>query len=682
MLAHPQQGRREVALDIKQANRLLRITTPLGPDVLVLRHLSVTEAVESPFIIAAEVISARDDLQPKDLIGKTITCTVQVEDAPARHFSGMVRAFARTGSQERSLTGYWLEAVPLLWNLSRTSDCRIFQDMSASDILKKIFGEGGVEPNRFGGLPGTPRPYCVQFNETDLDFTHRLLDEVGGSYFFQHAEGSHTLVITGSNADFPLLQGEPLVVRTEADRPDAISRWQPQGSLPPGKRATLDFDGIKPSKLLTANAATMLPYPSPSSWEMFRWPGGQGARPDIDPAKLGMEQEEAQADLVNAASRNPALHAGARVKVKPDLAGGPETWLITAVRHEAVDETHLGQDGTAEYANTITLTPADRVWRNPHPRPRPQMPAVQSAIVTGPAGEEIHTDEYGRVKVHFHWDRAGRKDETSTCWVRVAQPFAGAWGGSWFLPRIGDEVLIAFLDGDPDRPVVIGSVYNSDGKPPFPLPGNKTQSGIRTRSSKGGGQDNANILRMDDKKGSEEVYFQAEKDHNLLVKNDRTDVVRHDRTTTIHNADTLTVKKADRTVTLEQGNLSTTVKMGNETREISQGNRETAIKMGNETLKIDMGNRTTELGMGNDELTLKMGNLTIKCALGAITLEAMQSITLKVGQSEVKVDQMGVSVKGMMLKSEGQMMTEVKGLMTKIDGSAMLQATGGIIMIG
>jgi type VI secretion system secreted protein VgrG len=311
--------------------------------------------------------------------------------------------------------------------------------------------------------------------------------------------------------------------------------------------------------------------------------------------------------------------------------------------------------GTSGYSCAVTLIPAERTWRNPAPRPRPTMAGLQTALVTGPEGEEIHCDEYGRIKIHFLWDRIGKTDDGSSCWARVLQPFAGAWGGTWFLPRVGDEVIVGFLDGDPDRPIVVGSVYNSEMMPPFALPSKKTQSGIKTRSSKQGGEDNANILRLDDTKGSEEYYVQAEKDMKVLVKNDRAETIKgkHTETTT-----------KDCSLMIEQGNQSLV---------ISQGNRDT---------KLDMGNMTTVLSMGNMETKLDLGNRSSKLALGKDETEAMQSIEFKVGQSSVKIDQTGVTIKGLMIKVEGQIQTEVKGLMVQVNGSAMLKLGGGITMIG
>jgi type VI secretion system VgrG family protein len=366
----------------------------------------------------------------------------------------------------------------------------------------------------------------VQFHETDFDFASRLMDEIGAGYFFQHGENDHTLTVTGANADFPQVPGEALVVRAAANDINTVTDWRVSGTLQPGKHVGHDFDMLKPSTLLQATAQTRLSTPDAGTWEVYRWGAGQTVQPDGDPSTIGMEQHEAQADSAEGRTEMAALFAGGKVKVQEGLSGSPMPWLITAIRHEAMDETQLVGDGQTHYANSFVAIPGDRTWRNSAPRRRPAMPALQSAIVTGPSGEEIHCDQHGRVKVQFLWDRYGKKDQNTTCYVRVSQPWAGKWGGTWFLPRIGDEVLVGFLDGDPDKPVVLGSIHNQEAPPPYGLPSLNTQSGITTRSSKGGSKDNANLLRFEDKKGSEEVYIQAEFDMNVLVKHDLSTTVR------------------------------------------------------------------------------------------------------------------------------------------------------------
>jgi type VI secretion system secreted protein VgrG len=615
-------------LTIAQAPRLLRIDTPLGSDAVVLRRLRVREAIGTLFHAEAEILSTNEDLQPTSLIGKTVTCSVMNDISPERHFHGMVRSFARIGPHARGVTGYRIELAPRLWNLSRTSDCRIFQDATIKDIASTLFVEHQVAPVRWGAaVSSTRRPYCVQFNETDLEFVQRILDENGYGYFFAHSENDHTLTVCGSNSDFPLVPGNPQVVWSRDERIDGLSEWQPISALQPGAVRAQDFDGLKLVPL-NAQANTILNTPAPASLEIYNWPGGQAVRPDIVPSKLEMEELEAGADLISARGRNPSVFAGGRLRVLSGLdAKQPVTFLIREVIHEAHDETHLGGDGSAAYTNSLVLMPGDRIWRQPTPRRRPIMAGIHNALVTGPSGEEIYCDEYGRVKLHFLWDRAGPKDDSSSCWVRVAQGVAGRWGGSWMLPRVGDEVLVAFLNGDPDRPVVIGSVFNAEQKPLYALPTNKTQSGIRTRSSKGGTSSNFNELRFEDKKGSEEISVQAERDMTLRIKNDRTETIDGKHT---------------------------------------------------ETVKLD---RSTIITQGNDTLVAKAGDISAKAPAGKIELEAMQSITLVCGQSKISITPASINIQSTTVTVTGTAKVATQAPMAQHSGDGMLTLKGGLVQI-
>ena len=278
-----------------------------------------------------------------------------------------------------------------------------------------------------------------------------------------------------------------------------------------------------------------------------------------------------------------------------------------------------GAGGTESYAGSLELVAANRTFMSEARHARPQLAGLYSAKVTGPSGEKIHVDEFGRVKVKFRWDRLGKDDDTSSCWIRVMQSAAGAWGGTWFLPRVGDEVLVAFLDGDPDRPVVVGSVYGKDAKPPFQPGSNRSQSGIRTRSYKSDSAEDANILRFEDKKGDEEVMLHAQK--NLCVE------IEHDETRMVQNARTTTIKDS------------------------------------------------------NDVLTLNSGNITTTCDLGSIMIEAKQSITLKVGQNTIVVDQAGITLTGLTISEEAKLLHKTKSPMIQENGDAMVQVQGGIVML-
>ena len=326
-----------------------------------------------------------------------------------------------------------------------------------------------------------------------------------------------------------------------------------------------------------------------------------------------------------------------------------QTYLLTSLKQSMDTSSYdAGAEGRSDYSNQFEAIPFSVTYRPLLKTPRPVIQGLQTAVVVGPSGEEIYVDKYGRVKVQFFWDRVGKKDENSSCWVRVSQYWAGKGWGSIHIPRIGQEVIVEFLEGDPDHPIITGRVYNADQTVPYALPDNMTQSGVKSRSSKNGSTDNYNEIRFEDLKGSELILAHAEKDLTTEVENDEKRTVGHDRTTTIKNNETKTVTEGDETITIEMGKQTITIQ-GNQTLTIKQGNQSTTLNMGNQSTKVD---------------------------LGKIETEAMQSIELKVGQSSIKIDQMGVTIKGMMIKIEGQIQVQVKGMMTQVNGDAMLDAQG------
>lgn len=640
---------------LKQANRLLQIESPLGTDALILRKLRVQEALSTPFTIDAEVLSQNHAIAPRDIIGKVITCLVHHEHVEDRFFNGVVRSFERVGTQGRDQSVYRLQAVPKLWRLGLTADCRIFQQKSVKQIVEALLGEGEVDNFRWAAGVGTAvRDYVVQYNETDLDFIHRLLAEIGVGYCFVHASGRHELVFCHATADWPTASGVTLKVMPNEDRTDVLSSWRGASALQPSKAVAVDTSLSAKNGRTEKTIATAVPHAGPGWMEMYLSPGNQALQTDVDPARTLLEAAEADAATSETKGQHPGVFAGARITIDAqDEAGEAGTFLVTSALHEAYDETQLGGQGKDDYRNTFSVMPNSRPWRPRRTRGRPPIPGLHRAIVTGPQAEEIHVDDLGRIKVQFLWDRYGNKDENSSCWIRVMQPLAGTWGGTWFLPRKGDEVLVGFIDGEADRPVVVGSLYNSEGPPPFPLPGDKTKNGIRTKSSKNGAAANFNMISLDDKKGSEHFEVQAEKDLTILVKNDRTETVKNDRTETIEGKHTETVTK----------------------------DYSTKVTQGNQSLLVETGKIDTTASMGNISTLAKMGNISTKAELGAITIEAMQSITLKVGPSKMTMDMSGITLEGMTVTVKGTIMAATEAPMIKETAAAMVKIQGGIVMI-
>jgi type VI secretion system secreted protein VgrG len=392
-----------------------------------------------------------------------------------------------------------------------------------------------------------------------------------------------------------------------------------------------------------------------------------------------MEAAEAAVSIHSGASKYAPLYAGGKFTIANKPASSYDAaYVLHSVTHHVTDDTFLNASGTASYENRFTCFPSSVPWRQPLVTPRPRMDGIHTAVVLGPSGEEIYTDDLARVKVRFFWDHRSEATDAQDVWARVIMPWAGNGWGAQFIPRVGTEVAVAFVDGDPDRPIVVGGLYNDQMKPIY-SDSDKTKSGFRTRSSLKGGTSDFNEYTFDDKKGSELVYEQAQKDLSTYVKNDQTIKIDHDRKVTVKNDETVNIQN-NQTITVTQDH-GLTVSKGNHTITVSMGDHSTTISKGNHSTTVSMGNMDSTVSMGNLSTDVKMGNISTKADLGQISHEAMQSIELKVGANSIKIDQMGVTITGMMVKIQGQVQTQVQGLMTQISGDAMLQVKGAITMI-
>jgi type VI secretion system secreted protein VgrG len=665
-----------------QDKRPIRVKTALGKDDLLLSRFAGTEGVSQLFSYTLDLLSENASVDPAALLRTSATVTVELPDEGGpRYIDGMINRFTQLGQSE-GLTFYRAEIVPWLWFLSLSSDCRIFQNLSVPEIVEQVFKD--LEYSAFtvrctGSYP--KREYCVQYRETHLAFVSRLLEEEGIFYFFEHGDGKHTLVL----ADQPSAvqpcpgQGSARMATSAAVQPDdVITRLEREQAVESGKVTLRDYDPLQPSLRLEGTVS------GKEKEELYDYPGDftvldQGERY----ARLRLEAHEARQQVVRGAGRCRGMQSGYRFDLKDHYRREfNQAYQILHVQHQASAGDYRSWDGAPlDYQNEFVCIPHSVPYRPPLVTPRPVVGGHQTAVVVGKSGEEIWVDKHGRIKVQFHWDREGKKDENSSCWVRVSTAWAGKGWGAIHTPRIGQEVLVEFLDGDPQYPIVIGSVWNGEQTPPYGLPDNGTQSGLKSRSSKGGATDTFNEIRFEDKKDEEEIFVQAQKDLTVSVKNDEKRTVLHDRTTEIKNNDTRTVKEGDDTTTVEKGKQSVTVKQGDQAIEVDEGDQSITIKMGKQTVTLDKGDQEVTLKMGNQTTKLNTGNVTLKAALGKVTIEAMQGIELKVGQSSVKLDQKGVTIGGMMLKIDGQIQTEVKGVMTTVSGDGMLTVKGGIAMI-
>ncbi len=454
-----------------QSGSSLSLSTALGTDALFLLALSGAEHVSRPFEFALQAEATSDGADLASLLGGPAAVTLTGGDGTVRQIHGRVWSVRREGRACRLTLRPWLSLLAL------SSDNRIFQDKSTTDIVTAVFDAAGFSDYRLA-LTGTPatRPYCVQFGESDLAFVSRLLEEEGLGYYFEHSDSAHTLVIfddvsgcaTLEGGDVPFLWLSPDAGYTQERR---VQTLVSRAAVAAGKVAARDFNFETPSETLEVSIGDGAPA-------QYLYPGRYGdSDAGQDVAKRRLEALEAEAEAVEGTSPWRMLAAGATFT----LSGHPETalngdYLLRSVAHRAERRS---------YEATFDAQPKGDPWRPPARTPRPRMAGPQTAKVTGPSGEEIWTDKHGRVKVQFHWDREGASDENSSCWLRVAQVWAGAGWGALVLPRIGQEVVVSFLDGDPDRPLVTGVVYNAEKTPPYTLPAEQTKTVLKSDSSQG-----------------------------------------------------------------------------------------------------------------------------------------------------------------------------------------------------
>jgi type VI secretion system secreted protein VgrG len=721
-----------MATSITQKGRILRLGTPLGEDIMLAEHLSGIEGLSQPFHFEVSCLvdvkaGNLAKVDPKKLLGAAATVDVLAAGEKPRLIHGIIRRF-RAGPVDEAFARFDLELVPTLALLDLTSDCRIFQNQSVPDIVQKVLKEGGVTVKSSLTKTYTTLDHCVQYRETDFNFISRLLEQEGIFYYFEHAASGHTMVLADQLRNAP---ANPVQDKVEYGNDGDITLWEERRELFTGKFTMRDYHFETPRATLESTTPALKPADAVKSFETFDFAGEYAQRFNKPGERMGsvasegerlgkirMEEAEAAGVHVDGTSRCAAFMAGHKFTVtslgNQHVKG---SWVLKSVRMDCAQHPgYVGEEAAAgsAYSNRFSCVPADAVFRPARVTPKPVIAGPHSARVVDESSsgdtEEIFPDKYGRVRVRFPWDRENK----SAAWVRVAQQRAGKSGGFIWIPRVGDEVLVAFLEGDPDCPVIVGSVYNADNMPPYQLPANKTQSGIKSRSSAQGGAGNVNEFRFEDKKGSEQLYVHAEKDLDVVVKHDETRAVQHDRkivvdndqtvtikhddtlevtndqtvtvkgkqTTTIEKDHAITVKSGNQSWSIDQGNHSTKIKLGNQETELATGNQKLTLKMGNQDVALKLGNQTTKLDVGNVKTECTVGNITMKCAAGKVTIEALQGIELKVGPNSIKIDMSGIQISGLQVKSEGQIQNSMEGLMCKVEGKAMLQAKGALTMIG
>ena len=687
----------------QQANRLLTVTTPLGSDKLLLVGLVGTEAISQLFQFQLNAIATHETQIPFDqLLGKKVTAHINAPGGDHRHISGICSR-AGQGGRDATFTYYQLEIVPELWFLTRKTQSRIFQQKSVKEILTKVFEGLAVQIQLTGQYE--PRDYCVQYRESDFDFASRLMEEEGIFYFFKHEAGSHTMIVAdnpGAHADVPFgsqATYAPLDVTDVIE--ERITTWEKSQDLRSMKVTLWDHCFELPHKHLevekqiqdsvqVGQVSHKLKVGSPDRLELYDWPGGYAQRFDgVDPgrgdrpadiqkifkdnqrtAQIRIEQEGAGSLMIGGGSRLRQLTAGHRFTLKEHFdANGP--YVLTSVSHTArmTSDYRSGQtEDEVAYENSFTCIPAALPFRPQRVTPKPVVHGTQTAVVVGPKGEELYTDKYGRVKVQFHWDREGKNDEKSSCWIRVAQSIAGKRWGASFWPRIGQEVIVDYLEGDPDQPIIIGTVYNADQMPGYlgkgpdsKHPDDNKVTGLKSNTTKGG--EGFNEFRFDDTKDKQQIFIHAERNMDTRVKNDGMEWVQNNRHTIVGKEDTKDKAGDDseeiwrdqnihvhrHQVEHVEGSVQLLIGQGS-----AQGGGDCDVSIEkNRTEKVGANQHLAVGGERQEKIGTKQvleagQEIHLKAGM-KIVLEAGMELTIKGAGGFVKIDATGVTIQGTMV---------------------------------
>ncbi len=621
------------------------VTLTIAPDSgldFAIDLLEANEELGRPFTITLDVSSDAPKGDLHGILGSSATVKLSYPNKPVRYFNGII---ARAQYRGLSAGGYRyrLELRPWIWLLSQQQDCCIFSNKSPWTIMTDLFraaGFTGFADKRQNASGDIVLDYCVQYRETTLDFVTRLMEQYGLYYYVSHADGAHTINFADDpNSHTALSDPLPYMYNQSgwAATQDHLWDWSADAGIQPGASTFRDYNFTTPKADLTAKSLIPGGYTHGTS-EVYDYPGlYDTANAGQKAAQIRMQGYATQGQSFGGTSNCRALGTGSKFTLSEfaDAAANQEYLVIGSICTVERAETAAihGEDDPIldSFRCVVRAIPGSRPFRLPPITPRPLIRGPQTARVAGESGQEITTDSYGRIKVKFPWDRRTTEDENSSCWIRVAQLWAGQAWGAMFIPRIGQEVVVEFLEGNPDRPIVTGQVYNAEMTVPYALPENRTRSTIKSNSSMNGA--GFNELRFEDKKGSEEVFFHAQKDFNETILNNHTATITKDTTTTV-----------------------------------SEGNRSVTVSQGNDTLTVSQG---------NDSLTVSTGDHTITVSAGKSTISAGTSITLKVGSNSIEITTSGITISGATVKVSAQTSMEIAGLNTKVSGSADLALSGG-----
>ena len=644
-----------------QDNLLFTVTTPLGENQLLFKSLQGEEFLSELFHFHLEMFSERQDVDFHKIVGKVLTVNIRFAPEQTRYLNGIVTRFSQAGSDAR-FTTYHAEIRPWLWLLTLTKNSQIFQNLSVPEIIKQVFAQSGFTDYQMKLVYSyEKRIYCVQYEETAFNFVSRLMEDEGMFYFFEHTETQHILILADdlgvhqacpgiSTARFwtqntqELTQPEDVVtalesvgqVRTIAYAVDDFNFETPRNDLQTGASAA-ENSILKKTIFKTDDAPRIYDYPA--GFEQI----SQGERT----VRLRLEACTADARLVEGQghcfSFIPGYHFTLTRHPRSDLNS---RYVLRWVSHTL---------SLTNYHNRFRAAPADFPFRAPRVTPRPRIVGTQTAIVTGPANEEIWTDKYGRIKVQFHWDQQGQYDENSSCWIRVNQGWAGKGWGHLAIPRIGQEVIVSFLEGDPDRPLVTGAVYNALQRVPYPLPAEQTKSTLKSHSSKGG--QGFNEVRFEDKKGEEQIFIHAQKDEEIVVENTAREWIGNERHLVVKTRQ-LEQVEADKHLTVQghrfqllKGDTHLTVE-GDQLEWVKQNQH---LIVGGEQMTAVKGNEHLIVQGNHNERSCQKRSIRAKTDFHAeagmtLSLKAGMQLTIQAGESFITLDASGITIQGAMVK--------------------------------
>jgi type VI secretion system secreted protein VgrG len=653
-----------------QAGRMAAIKTALAEDALLLRSATIREELGRSFEIHAELLSEDPAVDFTKVVLKPAAIRVQLGNGKIRYFHGIVSEFSQ-GERVGDLCSYRATIVPHSWMLTRRANCRISQKMTRAAVVKELLKEYEVEIENGATEAYGECEYIVQYRETDHNFMCRLLEHEGITFFHKHLEKEHKLVLADNPGAFSAFEGyEKIRFATEStDRADEqrLTSIHAEMIVTPAAAEMTDFDPTVPNKDLRRQASNT--QGGTSFGEVFDFPSECMQTSEAEKlAKIRLEELQASRWMIRGTGTSRGIAVGHTFEIenapRTDLGNGKK-WLVTSASHQFFVDDYLatGSSGSSSFTTSFTAIPSDVKFRTLRTTPRPMIAGPQTAIVCGTDGDELHVDKYGRVKVQFHWDRYGKRDQNSSCWMRVSQPWAGKAWGAMFLPRIGQEVIVEFLEGDPDRPIITGRVYNDENRTPMNLPDHATVSILRTNTSKGGGA--FHEVRFEDKKGEEQMFVHASRHLDTRVVKDQKEWVGENRHIVVVK-DRFEHVKHDEHLKVDN---DTFIEVGKDLHLKATG--KAAIEIGgSRSVKVTGADASEHGGDVAQKIT---GNLSIEA--GKVTIKSNNGVTLICGGNSVVIDSAGVTIKGSIVTIDGSM--------TKINsgpGSPAIPGTPGTMV--